>query len=595
MIYRPGSESLSPTSPPEEWTKQVIHGTYHPHIEGLRCLAVVPVILYHLMRMICPAGFLGVDIFFVISGYLICGGILRDLQNGEFSLTSFYHRRIRRIFPAYFAVVFCVLAASAFLYHWARLVPVAQTALFSVFFSTNLYFWLDMGYFQPNAHGNPLLNLWSLGVEEQFYIIAPIASVILWKIRRNSLIPAFLLLFIASLILCVFLGQKGQSTTVFYILPTRAWELLAGALLTTLPRARQSLRSTLLSFFGLALILFSFWCLSTEKTFTQGGTSVELFLPFLGSLGIFPFPGLVNLPVILGSLLLLQYGNTGPISQILCSRGFLGIGKISYSLYLWHWPVIVFSRYINYDHPNAASSMAVLLISFLLAYVSWRWVEMPVRISNRFTPRVAFASVGLGCGVLAAICLLFIGTDGLREQIHQTANRHASPPRPFLPNFSKFAPPLPPFQPLAYPAFDSHYIKPIGLPNQKPTFCLIGDSHAEALEPGLDAAALDFRQSGLHVTRNMHPFAEEGATNTEQRILDWIAANPDIRDVYVVGRWLQEFRIPDGMPALGDKGKIQPTSLDAGTALHIENSFRHNAQWFIRHGKRVYVFTTVPE
>ncbi len=135
----------------KKWADQVIHRKYYPHIDGLRCLAVMPVVFFHLASWICPGGFVGVDVFFVISGYLIYGGILEDLQKGTFTMASFYHRRIRRIFPAYFAVVFCTLLTGIVLYHWARLVPLAQTALFSTFFSTNFYFWLDIGYFRPNA------------------------------------------------------------------------------------------------------------------------------------------------------------------------------------------------------------------------------------------------------------------------------------------------------------------------------------------------------------------------------------------------------------------------------------------------------------
>jgi len=284
----PGGVSLDGDS--GEWARQVIHGKYYPHIDGLRCLAVLPVVFYHLVSSVCPGGFVGVDVFFVISGYLIYGGILNDLQKGTFSMVSFYHRRIRRIFPAYFViVVYCTLLAGTALYHWARIVPLTQTALFSTFFSTNIYFWLDMGYFQPNANANALLHLWTLGVEEQFYIIIPLLTLALWNLSRAGLKPALFLLFLASCALCILLGQKGNSTTALYLLPTRAWELLAGALLADLPRLHGLLRASLLSFLGLALILLPCWCFSTERTAENGGTSVELLLPFIGSLGIYPF------------------------------------------------------------------------------------------------------------------------------------------------------------------------------------------------------------------------------------------------------------------------------------------------------------------
>jgi peptidoglycan/LPS O-acetylase OafA/YrhL len=578
----------------QSWAKQVIHGKYFPHIDGLRCLAVIPVVLYHLKMGLCPAGFLGVDIFFVISGYLICGGIVRDLQNGTFSLRSFYYRRIRRIFPAYFALVLGVLIVGVFLFHWARIVPLAKTSLFSIFFSTNIYFWLDMGYFQPNALDNPLLNLWSLGVEEHFYIIIPVASLLLWKIWKNSLRIAFLLCFVASLILCVILGHKGESTTAFYILPTRAWELLAGALLAGVPRPKCSLRSDLLSLLGFVLILLSFFWLSTANTSELSGTRIELIAPFIGSLGFYPFPGLVTLPVIMGSLLLLHYGEGVLASRILCSRPFVGIGKISYSLYLWHWPLIVFSRYINYNRSEPITLVGVFLISLVVAYLSWLLVEMPFRLNGRFTPRTAFASTGLGCAALALLCIFLIRTDGLRSFFHQQANIYAYDPRPFMPNLNKFWPKQP-FRPPSYPLLDGNYLNHIGVPGQKPTFCVVGDSHTEAIAPGLEVVATEHQQSGIQVTLKMHPFVQNGSDANPQRILNWLANNPDICDVYLVGRWLAEYRVYTGMPQLGDKYKIKPYSLDDKTAETIEDSFRRTALFFGKHGKRVFVFTTVPE
>lgn len=593
-MKRAASDLINLEGGPKEWAEQVIHRKYFPHVDGLRCLAVVPVVFFHLASWICPGGFVGVDIFFVISGYLIYGGILDDLQKGTFSMSSFYHRRIRRIFPAYFIVVYCTLLAGIVLYHWARLVPLAQTALFSTFFSTNIYFWLDMGYFQPDANANALLHLWTLGVEEQFYIVVPLLSLALWKISRTSLKPALYLLTFASLVLCVVLGEKGISTTAFYILPTRAWELLAGALIADLPQAQKSLRAGLLALLGLALILLPFWCFSTARTFENFGTSVELILPFFGSVGIFPFPGIAIIPVIVGSLLLLRYGNTGPVAQVLCHPLFTGIGKISYSLYLWHWPIIVFARYIAYDHQSDVALTVVFLLSFLAAYLSWRWVEMPVRVNKGFTPRFAFATIGYGSTLLVATCLLLIFTDGLRAFIHTKANYYAVAPRSFLLNFEKFTP-RPPFRPPAYPLVDETYLERIGQADQKPSFCLLGDSHAEALAPGLDRVAKEYHRAGFYLTVRMPPYVSEGSTATPQKLIEWVGANPDIHDVYLVGRWLEEYRNKDGLPKLGDKGHIKPVVLDPKVDQDVENNFRRTAQWFIAHGKRVFVFTDVPD
>ncbi len=556
---------------------------------------MLPVVFYHLLMSLCPGGFIGVDVFFAISGYLICGGIVRDLQAGSFSMASFYFRRIRRIFPAYFVLVLSVLAAGLILYHWARIVPLAQTALFSTFFSANLYFWLDMGYFQLNAHDNPLLHLWSLGVEEQFYIIVPIALLVFWRIRRKSLMPTLLLCFMASFALCVVLGELGQSTTAFYTLPTRGWELLGGALVAMLPRAKDSRAAHRLSVIGIGLLVFSFSCISTRRTFGEAGTSVELILPFYGSLGITPFPGWVTLPAIGGSLLLLRYGNCGLVGRLLCSRPLVGIGKISYSLYLWHWPVMVFAGYVTYERQQSLwPASTILAISFLTAYLSWQWVEMPVRLSQGLTFPRAFIGAGAGCVALAGIALFFIHTDGLRHALHQRANVYASAPRSFMENFQKFRP-RPAFRPPPYPGFDTTYVRPLGRRDQAPSFCLAGDSHAASLAPGLDSVAATHSRSGVFLAASMHPYVEEGSNTLAQRLLEWAARHPDIRDIYLVGRWMTEYRIPDGIPALGDKGRIERVLPPPSIVQQMAENFRRTALWFARHGKRVFVFSCVPE
>ena len=560
----------------------------------MRCLAVLPVVVYHLMSRLCPGGFVGVDIFFVISGYLICGGIVRDLRNECYSLRSFYYRRIRRIFPAYFVLTCGVLIAGSGLFHWGKLVPLARTSLFSAFFSTNLYFWLDMGYFQPNAHDNPLLNLWSLGVEEHFYIVIPFALFLIWKIKRGLLLPAFVFLFLSSLAACILLGAHRQSTTAFYILPTRAWELLAGALLTLAPPPKRTLFSELLAFVGLALVLLSFWCLDTTRTFLSGGTSVEVIFPLIGSLGIHPFPGLVSTPVILGSCLLIRFGSSGIAGKLLCARPLVGIGKISYSLYLWHWPLLVFAAYATFDSPSTSILFAVFMASFAAAYASWRWVEMPFRLNRNFTPRHAFIGTAAASLILCAWSILLIQTDGLRRFIHRQANYYAPAPRSFLANFQKFVS-EPSFRFTAYPQADENYFKLIGDPHEAPSFFLIGDSHGEALEPGLGSVASASHRAGYYVKQRYTMRSLEGEMANPQSVLNWVAGHPEIRDIYYCNRWLYSYEIRTAIPKLGDKGKIPPLHLDEATDRAIEGDARRLAQWFVDHGKRIWVFTCVPE
>lgn len=568
-----------------------IHRTYIPHIDGIRCLAVMPVVINHIMSSACPGGFMGVDVFFVISGYLICGGILRDLDAGRFSMREFYYRRARRILPAYFVVLAAVLLFAAFLYPWSRLLLLAQTSLFSIGFSTNIYFWFTTGYFQPDAHENPLLHLWSLGVEEHFYLITPLVLLLVWKWKRSWIFPVLLIASILSLLACVALGTNGQSTTAFYILPTRAWEMLAGALICRLPIAERNSRNGFLALAGLMLVVLPYWCVTTESTQTTLGTSVEI-VPFgLTSLGIAPFPGLIILPTVIGTMLLIRYGASGFTGILLSGRLFVGIGMVSYSLYLWHWPILVFCRHISYGQHVYIVSCVVFILSGLFAYLSWRWVENPVREKAWYTRKAALWSSAAGAVVLGSICALIVATQGFRNQLHPEANRHVAAPRPFSANFEKVRPKKPPFQIMDQPDYDPNYVRRLGDPSKTPFFCLIGDSHADAISHGLDDAAMKEGKAGYFIDKRMHPFINQG----HERFFEWIVRRKDITDVYLAGRWMHQWRIPDGLPLLGDKGKIPAFDLDEALYSEMEANFRSTAQWFADQGKRVHVFTTVPE
>ncbi len=480
------------------------------------------------------------------------------------------------------------------LYHWARILPLAQTTLFSAFFSTNIYFWIVSGYFQPNSSGNPLLHLWTLGVEEQFYIVIPVLLLLLWKVSRAAVKPLLFLGLLLSLAACIFLGSKDNATTAFFMLPTRAWELLAGALIAGLPESGKSLRAALCSFLGLALILFSFMCLDTANTFSHAGTSVEVSVPFLQTWGIYPFPGYMTIPVVLGSVLLLRYGNCGPLAGMLCSRPFVGIGKISYSLYLWHWPIIVFTRYVCYDKVSPLGLTVVFVVSLFVSYLSWRWLEMPVRKSKGFTPPVAFAFTGFGCAFLWCVCLFLVYTEGLRSVLHVDANKYASAPEPLWNYTEKFAG-KPKFHPPAYPPSEGGDIKLLGDRTQKPSFFLVGDSHAWALSYGLDRVAAENHRSGYYIKVRIPAFREAKASGENVKVMNWVADWPDIQDVYLVGRWSNQFLMAQGLPQFGEKGKVQPVVPDPESQKQIEDDFRNTAVWLRQHGKNVYVFTPVPD
>lgn len=373
-------------------SNQGAHGTYYPHIDGIRAFAVLPVMLFHILASLCPGGFAGVDVFFVISGYLITGGILRDLKKGRFTISGFYHRRIRRILPAYFALITGVFTAGCVLYYALPLMGLGDTAIAGTLFSANLFFYAFGGtYFAADLHGNALLHLWSLSVEEQFYLFIPLLCAIIWKFRRRLVAPMLAVLAIISLTSAIYVVAVSGATNSapFYLLHFRAWELLAGSLLAMLPPLlrpgatgadRPISRSSALSVLGLLLVIAPYAMLSSAT----------------------PFPGAAALPSVIGAALLIRFGERGWVGRLLASRPLVAIGKISYSLYLWHWPVTVFWRYVTYGQLYAWDYIGMFVLSLLLGWLSWRFVEQPVRTSPAWTPRRTFAFAGTGISLLVS-------------------------------------------------------------------------------------------------------------------------------------------------------------------------------------------------
>lgn len=303
---------------------------------------------------------MGVDVFFVISGFLITAQIYKEIGERSFSIKQFYKRRINRIVPALATVIFCTLCVGFVLLSPADLVLLAKSALASIFGLSNLFFWREYGnYFASNSAEAPLLHTWSLGVEEQFYFIWPLLLVLLVKLfnRRILVVVAILLLgaFVVSDV-----GTRIAISASYYLLPTRFFELMVGgflALLCMRYQPRTSLQSGIFFATGLVLILGSMIYIDRNST----------------------FPGINALWPCIGSALLIW---SGPhqcwMHKALTNRPMVLTGLISYSLYLWHWPLIAFLNYLEVQI-NLASGAGVLVGTFLLAWLSWRFVEVPAR------------------------------------------------------------------------------------------------------------------------------------------------------------------------------------------------------------------------
>lgn len=344
---------------------------YRPEIDGLRAVAVVPVILFHAGFAVFSGGFIGVDVFFVISGYLITGILIAELEAGNFSIVRFYERRARRILPALFLVIACCIP-----FAWAWMLPsqlrdFSQSVVAVALFYSNIQFWNDSGYFADVAEFKPLLHTWSLAVEEQFYLFFPVFLALMWRIGRERAFWSILALGLASLALCEW-GWRNMPDANFYLAPTRAWELLAGSLCAFRMSGRGSGANGWLGAAGLALVGFAI-------VFFDGGT---------------PFPSFLTLIPVGGTVLVILFGGAGTgVARLLSMRALVGIGLISYSAYLWHQPLFAFARIRSIDEP-AGWLMALLAVSSLvLAFFSWKFVEQPFRKrsgSFHVTPRWLF-------------------------------------------------------------------------------------------------------------------------------------------------------------------------------------------------------------
>jgi peptidoglycan/LPS O-acetylase OafA/YrhL len=368
---------------------------YRSDIDGLRAIAVALVVLFH-FGLPVPGGFVGVDVFFVISGYLITGIVIREIQAGSFSLLSFYDRRIRRIFPALFAVVVATLILGAFILLPGDYKMTGRSALWSSLSLANFFFYGNTGYFDPGAETMPLLHIWSLAVEEQFYILWPASLVLLARTfhsKRWPLVYACLAVLAASFACSIYLLQSNPKAA-FFLPQSRAWELAVGAALTLLPVnvwTRLAPAAQPAGFTGLGLLLIGALLL-TERA---------------------PFPGINALFPVLGAALIIPpWSRPTLVQRALSAAPLVFVGKISYSLYLWHWPVLVFwKHYIGGEDPSPLELAALFVIALALSYASWRWIEQPFRGRSRFSEFIVIPS---GVAV-ASLCALLSWQVALRD------------------------------------------------------------------------------------------------------------------------------------------------------------------------------------
>ena len=373
---------------------------YRREIDGLRALAVIPVIFFHAGFQVFEGGFVGVDVFFVISGYLITSIIIAELETGTFSLANFYERRARRILPAlFFVTAVCLL----FAWYWllpADLKDFSQSLVAVSLFSSNILFWREVGYFDVAVELKPLIHTWSLAVEEQFYVFFPLFLIGFWRFGKRRIIFVLLFAFLASLALAHTWAYNKQAAN-FFLPPTRAWELLTGALIAFYlsKNAKPYFNNYLMQIFsitGLFMVLISVFAFDRNT----------------------PFPSLYALVPTLGAGLLILFATPLTIpGKLLGSKILVGLGLLSYSAYLWHQPIFAFARHISLDGVSSILSLMLIILTILLAYFSWRYVEKPFRDMHVVTRRTLFKYSILATCMFIFIGLLGITTDGFESRM----------------------------------------------------------------------------------------------------------------------------------------------------------------------------------
>jgi len=367
--------------------------SYRPEIDGLRAIAIIPVILFHAGFEWFSGGYVGVDVFFVISGYLIASIIIREKEAGAFSFAHFYERRARRILPAlFFILLICIPFA------WLLLLPqelndFGKSLAASSLFSSNILFWLESDYFGAETEFIPLIHTWSLAIEEQFYLFFPLLMISCWGIGKHRLVLILSCIATISFSFSEW-GWRHFPEANFYLLLSRIWELMIGVLVAFyLLKKRQVIGyiGEFGSILGLALILLSVFFLDKSH----------------------PFPSVYALPPIIGTALVILFTHSKTIVyKLLSIKALTFVGLISYSAYLWHQPIFVFARLYLIDEPKPLLMGLLSLLALLLAYLSWRFIETPFREKQHFSQKQIFLFSFLGSLFFIGIGISMVATNG---------------------------------------------------------------------------------------------------------------------------------------------------------------------------------------
>jgi peptidoglycan/LPS O-acetylase OafA/YrhL len=528
-------------------------------------------------------GYIGVDVFFVISGYLITQFIEQRIKAGKFSILEFYERRVRRIVPALFFLLIAASVVSCFVLLPQDLVKFAKSQIATVFFMPNLYFYYrGSGYFEAGTNLKPLQHMWSLGVEEQFYIFFPLIMLVVARLKRRAKLTVICLVCVASFALsCWMVQYRGNPSEAFYLLPYRAWELLLGSLL--------------------ALGVFRLPESGYLRNILAGAGLCAIVVSALAYSSATPFPGLAAALPCIGAALIIYAGESGPtlIGRALSVRPVVAMGLISYSLYLWHWPVIVFAReFIGRPLTSIEKALTVLL-SVIAAAVSWRWVERPFRRLNFGATRSRlFSQAAVGAGCLLATATLYIAVHGWPRRFPKQVIAYADGVYDWDADWECPTSVQIERQPQCHLGTESR------LP---PDYILWGDSHAKSLAPTFRRLAKETGSRGwmaiypacmplLDVSRMDKPGCEKFNADVIS-----IIEHYDIKTIVLSGRW--------SVGALGlsenelDDGRVQPLLFDSSSNTRslaenpraFERGLRRTVARLAAEGRKVILVMDVPD
>lgn len=544
--------------------------SYRRDIDGIRAIAVLSVIAYH-FGLAATGGFVGVDIFFVISGFLIGSHIYAGAIEGDFSYATFYAKRAKRIVPALVTVLVATFAAMLVVGTPRELRDFGRDAVASILSISNITLYRSIDYFRPTAETNPLLMTWSLGVEEQFYIVAPVILLLLVRLRQSLRLPALAAIAAASLLLAAW-QVRHSPQAAFYLLPPRAWELGVGVLLglwrndhpgsVSERPALIELRAAL----GLVLVL----------------APVFLYEPLT------PFPGLAAIPPVVGAALLLACEGSFINRRLLSSRVATFFGLISYSLYLWHWPLISIARLVSEAEPSAALRGALCALSIVLAWISYRFIETPFR-RTRNPQRISLRRYALSMLAVAVLVGSAYATRGFAQRWPAgfvALEAQASEPNdPCLANYGFRAPPdVPECRTVA---------------GSQDVLALVGDSHASALAAGLKSAAAARGMGFEEMTKSSCPFLQdvsrampnhpahfEECASFNRVVLARLLADPKVTVVVIAGFW--HAGLIDGGPF------ASTTSREASRAALLHDGLAGVTDVLRQAGKKVVILKDVP-